>query len=69
MVEITATDESGGSYTIFAEVTDPFAEITDPTTPEPKVDDEDSGLPSVSLFATLCIIGLAVMNKTRRDES
>ena len=69
VVEITATDESGGSYTILAEVTDPFAEIADPTTPEPKVDDEDSGLPSVSLFATLCMIGLAVMNKTRRDES
>ena len=64
-VVITGTDESGGVNTLDIHVDDPFAQIDSNSSPEPDDADSSKGLPSLSLFACLCMIGLAFLRERR----
>ena len=64
-VVITGTDESGGVNTLNIHVADPFAQIDSDASPEPDDKDSSQGLPSLSLFACLCMIGLAFLRERR----
>ncbi len=64
-VVITGTDESGGVNTLNVHVADPFAQIDSDASPEPDDNDSSEGLPSLSLFACLCMIGLAFLRERR----
>lgn len=64
-VVITGTDESGGANTLNVHVADPFSQIDSDASPEPDDKDSSEGLPSLSLFACLCMIGLAFLRERR----
>ncbi len=64
-VTITGTDESGGVSTLGVHVADPFAQIDSDASPEPDDSESSEGLPSLSLLACLCMIGLAFLRERR----
>lgn len=66
-VLITAVDESQASTQITVGIPSPVVE--EPTQTAPSLSDDDSGaLPSISLVATLSMLGAALLLQRRRDD-
>jgi len=66
-VLITAVDESGASTQLAVGIPSPMVEDVAPVAP-PSVGDEDGALPSISLLATLSMLGAALLLQRRRPE-
>ena len=66
-VLITAVDESGASTQLAVGIPSPMVEDVAPVAP-PTVGDEDGALPSISLLATLSMLGAALLLQRRRPE-